>query len=376
AGAGLGLALLDLVARGAALVPGGHVVMVAGWRAALVWATVAVAAWWLWNSPRRPWLIAARVAFVTTVLVATTFRDVVSLDACRCLTVHFLDVGQGDAAMLRTPNGRWIVIDAGPRTPDSDAGRRIVVPLLRRQGGGRDARRRRSPGRDARGGGSVRSRAGARAGGAAGAAAVSRVSRQGRRVGRALARGAGRRPDRAGRRGARSVEPGLALDDAAARCKRARRGANGNVWGGAPAVSGRCRTAGRGPVGGDGRAGGAVEGGSPRLAQCDLRRVARRAGAARGDRKRGPAQPLRPPDARRARAPRGARRHGAQNRRARHHHLLHGRPRCKAQKSSRLSASSWSRSGCTPRRPGSCRTCCTTCVSRPRSSRDTCGAPA
>jgi len=139
AGAGLGLALLDLVARGAALVPGGHVVMVAGWRAALVWATVAVAAWWLWNSPRRPWLIAARVAFVTTVLVATTFRDVVSLDDCRCLTVHFLDVGQGDAAALRTPNGRWIVIDGGPRTPEHDAGRRVVVPFLRGQGVGRVA---------------------------------------------------------------------------------------------------------------------------------------------------------------------------------------------------------------------------------------------
>jgi len=134
AGAGLGLALLDLVAQGAALVPGGHVVMVAGWQAALVWAAVAAAAWWLWNSPRRPWLIAARVAFCATVLVATTFRDVVSLDACRCLTVHFLDVGQGDAAVLRTPSGRWIVIDGGPRTPERDAGRRVVVPFLRGQG--------------------------------------------------------------------------------------------------------------------------------------------------------------------------------------------------------------------------------------------------
>src|SRR6266566_5730860 len=139
AGAGLGLALLDLVARGAALVPGGHVVMVAGWRAALVWAAVAVAAWWLWNSPRRPWLIAARVAFVSTVFVTTTFRDVISLDDCRCLTVHFLDVGQGDAAALRTPNGRWIVIDGGPRTPEWDAGRRVVVPFLRGQGVGRVA---------------------------------------------------------------------------------------------------------------------------------------------------------------------------------------------------------------------------------------------
>src|SRR5437762_1559679 len=139
AGAGLGLALLDLVAHGAALVPGGHIVMVAGWQAALLWAAVAAAAWWLWNSPRRPWLIAARAALVTTVLVATTFRDVVTLDACRCLTVFFLDVGQGDAAALRTPNGRWIVIDGGPRAPERDAGRRVVVPFLRDQGVGRVA---------------------------------------------------------------------------------------------------------------------------------------------------------------------------------------------------------------------------------------------
>src|SRR2546422_386897 len=131
AGAGLGLALLDLVARGAALVPGGHIVMVAGWQAGLTWTAVAAVAWWLWNSPRRPWLIAARVALVTTVFIATSFRDVVSLDACRCLTVHFLDVGQGDAAALRTPNGRWMVIDGGPRTSQGDAGRRGVGPCLR-----------------------------------------------------------------------------------------------------------------------------------------------------------------------------------------------------------------------------------------------------
>jgi len=134
AGSGLGLALLDLTAQGAAAVPGGHVIMVAGWEAAAVWLAVAAAAWWLWNSPRRRWLIGARAAFLITVLVATSFRDVVSLDDCRCLAVFFLDVGQGDAAALRTPNGRWMVIDGGPRIPGSDAGRRVVVPFLRGHG--------------------------------------------------------------------------------------------------------------------------------------------------------------------------------------------------------------------------------------------------
>jgi competence protein ComEC len=133
-GAGLGLAVIDGVARLAASTPGGHLTMIAGWSAAASWGAVAAVAWWLWHSPRRPWLIAARVAFILTVLVCTSLFDVGSLDDCRCLSVHFLDVGQGDAAVLRTPAGRWIVIDGGPRTLDRDAGRRVVVPFLRGAG--------------------------------------------------------------------------------------------------------------------------------------------------------------------------------------------------------------------------------------------------
>jgi len=52
------------------------------------------------------------------------------------LTLSFLDVGQGDAITLRTPGGRWIVVDAGPRGPGWDAGARVVLPHLR-QGGAR-----------------------------------------------------------------------------------------------------------------------------------------------------------------------------------------------------------------------------------------------
>jgi competence protein ComEC len=42
------------------------------------------------------------------------------------LEVHMLDVGQGDAFALRTPAGRWVVIDAGP-----PPGRRLVEDLRR-----------------------------------------------------------------------------------------------------------------------------------------------------------------------------------------------------------------------------------------------------
>src|SRR5205085_616307 len=50
------------------------------------------------------------------------------------LTLHFLDVGQGDAAVIRTPAGHWILVDAGPASEGADAGRRVVAPFLQRQG--------------------------------------------------------------------------------------------------------------------------------------------------------------------------------------------------------------------------------------------------
>ena len=53
AGAGLCLALLDVVAKTAAALPGGHFIMIAGPRAAAFWLGVLALAWWLWNSPRR-----------------------------------------------------------------------------------------------------------------------------------------------------------------------------------------------------------------------------------------------------------------------------------------------------------------------------------
>lgn len=50
------------------------------------------------------------------------------------LEVFFLDVGQGDAALVRLPDGRALLIDGGERSPDFDQGERVILPVLRHLG--------------------------------------------------------------------------------------------------------------------------------------------------------------------------------------------------------------------------------------------------
>ena len=124
------MALLDHIADTAAAVPG------AVWPVAPTLATAAalgVAAALVVRGTAardgRRWYMAAAAASVLAlwgaVLVAGTGQ----------LELHVLDVGQGDALALRTPRGRWVVVDAGRRWRGGDAGRRTVVPYLRRLGG-------------------------------------------------------------------------------------------------------------------------------------------------------------------------------------------------------------------------------------------------
>lgn len=96
--------------------------------AALTLGLVALA---LWMRRRARWgLTCLGVAAVA----ASAWGGVVRGDARARLDAVFLDVGQGDAALLSLPGGRHVLVDCGLRDSYTDQGARTVVPHLRRFG--------------------------------------------------------------------------------------------------------------------------------------------------------------------------------------------------------------------------------------------------
>ena len=169
-GSGLLLHLLELLARAGAAVPGGHLItgprsrgrvaVGAGARRPSSGAcTAGPPGWWPCGAGagRSP----SRSGFRWSLALGP------SAHPDGRLALHFLDVGQGDGAVIRTPGGRFVVVDAGPRSERADAGRRVVAPFLARQRAGRArcarrfARARRSRGRGRRGARAVSRRRGA-----------------------------------------------------------------------------------------------------------------------------------------------------------------------------------------------------------------------
>jgi len=148
AGGALGLAGLEWLARLGGGVPWAAVMGEPGLVAALPWAGLLGLALWAIgrrNTSRKAALRAGWVAGVLGVLSLLPVDRLTAPDLGESLSLHFLNVGQGDAALIRSPSGRWILVDAGPAGggvsggggEGRDAGREVVVPFLARHGVGR-----------------------------------------------------------------------------------------------------------------------------------------------------------------------------------------------------------------------------------------------
>ena len=68
------------------------------------------------------------LGIVTALFISLVFGQLEVSAAPKDLNVHFIDIGQGDAIYIKTPNGKNILIDAGNRAKGHD-----VVTYLKRQ---------------------------------------------------------------------------------------------------------------------------------------------------------------------------------------------------------------------------------------------------
>jgi competence protein ComEC len=129
------LFVFDWVSFAASSVPGGSLVVTTTAVTAVLagCAAAALVVVCVSRHPSQPGILALGCLALIAIVPAFSFPR------ARGVEVHMLDVGQGDAILVRTNAGRWVSFDAGPEWNGSDAGRRIVIPYLLRRGGSLEA---------------------------------------------------------------------------------------------------------------------------------------------------------------------------------------------------------------------------------------------
>ncbi|HAP34505.1 MAG TPA: DNA internalization-related competence protein ComEC/Rec2 [Bacteroidetes bacterium] len=79
-------------------------------------------------------VIHKRIIFASLIFANVLLFDSLLQPSGKYLRITFLDVGQGDGAVIQFPSGEVVVVDAGPRTNEFDAGEKNVAPYLRKNG--------------------------------------------------------------------------------------------------------------------------------------------------------------------------------------------------------------------------------------------------
>ncbi len=133
-GVDVALSAVELVVRALSALPVPAALIT---RAGAVGLGVGVTAGLFWaRRSGAPLSTPGRVALgaLLSLLGGVVGPSVAHLAGNGALEIHMIDVGQGDATLLRSPRGRWLLVDAGPRSRSFDAGVRRVLPYLRSHG--------------------------------------------------------------------------------------------------------------------------------------------------------------------------------------------------------------------------------------------------
>jgi competence protein ComEC len=82
------------------------------------------------NKTRKSVLkISLVLIFISSIFIYSQFDDKELLEENK-LSIFMIDVGQGDAFLIKFPNGKTALIDAGEANPFIDNGERVIIPLL------------------------------------------------------------------------------------------------------------------------------------------------------------------------------------------------------------------------------------------------------